>query len=444
MGWKRVLQAIALLVIVAASPSWPPSAAQGEVFNLNLAITREAVTISGPYYRAEINLTMGGRVTDWWVRLANGTMVDLVGSDTYLPSLALYAYLEAPPETLYNVSYGGGNYVVSYPGSLSFEPWSIEVEVNTSDVVVLRLIPGREALRDVAPVFVDVTLTMRSWTPVLEYRARFFNPTNETVLLRGSILGPEILLSVDDGTPEAWLMTLADLSSAGLLGAPFNESGTVVDVSRLESASLVRLSDLSDPSSVLFMAGVKPLEGEPVLVTFNRGYATLNGTIEAPAFMRIVYGVMELGPGEEESIGLAVSYIEASPLLVSLSGLEASYLALGPPLAEELNNATLLEDLVEDLEARVSRLEEENRNLSERVGELEGLVDYYKLERGVILERQLDRLRSDLSRAQLLAVAGFLGGVALGLIGGMFVVRREIWIIRREAVRRPARPARRR
>lgn len=436
MNSLRILALIVCTMLLAVTPSMvfaernPPFVISEAKGNL--------VTVSNYYYTVRLDFSKGLTVQSWVVILPNGSRVELLRDGHLIPSIILNAYVDKPTGR-YEFEFNGSK--VSIPlSTLASKPWSYRVTANTTELLVIEARPSEEALVDVKPLHVEATLKFRIWSPSVEYTIVFSNPSNETITLTGPYGGPEVLVVVNDGAPGNWILALADTGLGYLGGTSDVKPGEPIKTVSLEAAALVRLANVTAKTSMLYLAGFKPLQPLSYTVLYQVGVRADNVTIPDPVVMRLIMQPVTLKPGEVFQLRFTVAYIYREPAVIAQSGLEPAAIIVDSGVLSQLIGLANVEELIRNvtkpLNDRIKELEGNISKLESRIRELEGLKSFWDNEIS-IRDREIGRLKSQISRANIIALGLLALGLVLGFGGGLLAsrVRREEMI----AVRRRAR-----
>ncbi len=427
MEWLRFTLATTCLILLAMSVA--AQAERNPPFILS-SVVDGVVVVSNYYYTVKLDFNRGVSISSWMVVLPNGSKVELLRIGAVLPSILVNAYVNKSTG-YYEFVYGGqtGRIPLS---TLAFKPWNFRIISNTTDLLTVRATPSDEALIDVRPLIVDAIIKARIWSPSLEYTITFYNPSNETITLTGPNGGPEIMLVVDDSSPDHWILSLADTGLEYLGGTADVKPGEPVRTINLEAVALVRLANVSDKTSFLYLAGFKPLQPLSYTLLYHVGVKAGNVSLETPVILRLILEPVTLKPGDSFNIRFNVAYVYREPATIVQAGLEPAAIVVDSGLLGQViglsnfegyvrNVTKPLLDKIRELEGNISKLES-------RVRELEGLKSFWENEIS-IRDSQVRSLRAQLSRQNLVALGLLALGVVLGFSGGLLVSR-----IRREEV----------
>jgi len=424
LGLLRVVPLIVCLVLLAT-----PLASLSErnpPFVIS-SVSGGVVTVSNYYYTVKLDFNRGISISSWSVILPNGSRVELLRIGSVLPSILLNAYVSRT-----------GYYEFTYEGltariplsTLAFKPWSYRVVANTTDLLSIEATPSNEALVDVSPLTVRAVIKARIWSPSIEYTITFHNPSNETVTLKGPHGGPEVVLVVDDGSPGNWILSLADTGLGYLGGTADVEPGDPVRAFSLEAVALVRLADVGDRASILYLAGFKPLQPLSYTVVYHVGVNAGNASIDTPVLLKLIAEPVTLRPGESFELRFNVAYVYGEPAVLAQAGLEPAAIVVNSGVLSQIIGLSNVEDylrnLTRPLQDRIRGLEESISKLKSRVGELEGLKSFWENEIS-IRDSQIKRLQAQVSRQNMISLGLLALGLVLGFTGGLLVsrVRRE-------------------
>ncbi|MDM7275621.1 MAG: hypothetical protein P3X22_005845 [Thermoprotei archaeon] len=265
---------------------------EGQVKLLTSEVRDGKLIVSNQFYTIVMDFRRGASIVNWTINTPGGP-VNLIGSGDFLPSVLLNAYTKNLTG-VYEFTYKGRRLSVPL-STLAYKPWNYTIVANTTELLTVKLTPSPEALKDVEPLQVFVTVKFKVWSPSIEYEILLINFSNETVTLRGPFGGPEVHLVVDDGSPGHWLMSMADSGLSYLGGKASGETETPLRASALEAAVLLRLESPGNTSLINYMAGFKPLEPLSYTLVFYRGFEVGNTTVETPVVLRAIADPAVLG-----------------------------------------------------------------------------------------------------------------------------------------------------
>jgi len=436
LKWLKVVAVIACLMLLGLPLA--ASAERNPPFVIS-SVSRGVVTVSNYYYTVKLDFNKGVSVSSWVVVLPNGSKVELLRLGSIIPSILLNAFVNRS-SGYYEFTYNGSTARIPL-STLAFKPWSFEVVSNTTDLLSIRAKPGDEALVDVKPLVVTAVIKARIWSPSLEYTITFINPSNETITLRGPDGGPEIVVVVDDGVPGNWILSLADTGLGYLGGTAEVKPGEPVRSFNLEAVTLVRLANATDKASAIYFAGLKPIQPLSYTILYQVGVKAGDLSLDTPVILRLIADPITLKPNDVFELKFNIAYVYREPMVLAQSGLEPAAIVVDSNVLgriiglynfeDYIRNATKpLQDRMRELEGNISKLES-------RVRELEGLKSFWENEIS-IKESQVNSLRSQISRQNLVSLGLLALGLVLGFSGGFLATRfrREELPVRRKERRR--------
>ncbi len=414
MGFKpSTILGLALAALVALA-CMQAGVVEGQVKLLTSEVKDGRLIVSSQFYTIVMDFRRGASIVNWTIRTPEGP-VNLIGSGDFLASVLLNAYTKNLTG-VYEFTYKGKKLKIPL-STLAYKPWSYEVLANTSELLTVKLTPSPEALKDVEPLQVFVTVKFKVWSPSIEYEVLLINVSNETITLKGPFGGPEVLLVVDDGHPKDWLMSIADSGLSYFGGKASEETETPMRASALEAAALIRTIEPGNTSVIRYMAGFKPLEPLSYTLVFYRGFEVENTTVETPVVLRAIAGPAILAPGDSKTFRFTVSYVQGNARLAALAGLEPALIVASPGFLLDIFEIIELEARIRELGNLIKNLTGTVDKLNSKVRELEGRDAYWQNELS-IRDSQIKSLESSLKRQSIISI-GLLGlGVVLGVAGG--------------------------
>jgi len=402
-------------------------------------VSNGVVTVSNYYYTVKLDFKRGVSVASWVVVLPNGSSVELLRLGSIIPSILFNAFTNRS-SGYYEFTYNGTPARIPL-STLAFKPWSFEVVSNTTDLLVIQAKPGDEASVDVKPLNVTAIIKARIWSPSLEYIVRFENPSNESVTLRGPDGGPEIIIVVDDGSPDSWILSLADTGLGYLGGTADVKPGEPIRAFSLDAVALVRLENVTDKTSALYFVGVKPVQPLSYLALYQVGVRAEGVRLDTPVVLRLIADPVTLKPGDSFEFRFNVAYVYREPVVLAQSGLEPAAIVVDSNVLSNLigfyNFEGYVRNLTKPLQDRIGELQGNISRLESRVRELEGLKSFWENEIS-IRDGEIKSLRSQLSRQNLISLGLLALGLVLGFSGGFVAsrFRREEVAVRRRERRR--------
>ena len=453
---KHVLLALSLIALFLASitpiativSAVDSSQDSVGILDYTLDVERGYLSVWNAFYNITINLNVGARIEGFQVR-HHGIQYELVQCGETMPSLILYARtntttIEWPPT--HTVSYGNDTYTVRYPGNLAFEKWTARVKSRTQDTLIVELLPGREALSDIAPLNLSVFVYFSAYAPFIEYHVRLYNPSDEPVLLysytpEGNPLGLEVRLVACDGSPHLWNQTILLVNETGSYLVSRSMSGSLMTDLIKEPVYAAAVTRYQGETKIegrpLYIAALLPIEPRPEAVFGAKGMTLTaeNGNITSfkdPVMVSLIYPAETIRPGSSLTLVFRVAYIPASINIASLAGLSDLLYAIDKQgylkeLDTLLNYNDIISNLQEELnntKADLEKLASEKEDLQKQIGELKASLGLCEASKSRVAEN-LKILRNSLEKATLKQFAALGAGLVLGLIGG-FIIRQVL------------------
>lgn len=416
MAWRHMARALPLLLLILA-PLIHPVTVHSQPQNppLDWSLYNNTLVVNTDNYNLQLDGEAGGIVK---LALKLGQIqYDLLKNGEVIPIPMIDIIREGnQPEPIYK-AIENTTYELTTPGSLSLQPWTIDVVYNDSMKLVARLTPSEEALRDIQPLQAYAEITFYSWTPIIDYKLIIQNNGTSPETLTGRSGGATIGILVNDNT-TSWRYLV-------------NRGGTVEEVVELNAewgniTSVALIKKIQD--RLAFMVSIQPLE-KPERVKGLQGVESGNYTSDTTFTILLDMGQITLQPGGQATLEYRIAYIPAKPLQLAQAELLDEALQVDPKILDDvrigfnyLEEIQNLNNTVQSLRERVNNLQKTLQEKDKKLQELQGCEDYWKTELNAAKER-INQMQERVQNAGIKQVASFIVGLLLGFIGLRYAFR---------------------
>ncbi|MCE4601641.1 MAG: hypothetical protein F7B18_00485 [Desulfurococcales archaeon] len=416
MAWRLIARVLPVLLLILAPLIVPITVhSQPQKPPLDWSLFNNTLLVNTDNYNIQLDGRAGGIVK---LSLMLGQIqYDLLNDGEVIPIPLIDVVREGnQPEPIYR-TVGNRTYELTTPGSLSLQPWTIEVVYNDSMKLVARLTPSGDALRDIQPLQAYAEVTFYSWTPIIDYKLVIQNDGTSPETLIGRNGGATIGILVNDNS-TSWRYLV-------------NRGGTVEEVVELNAewgdiSSVALIKKVQD--RLAFVVSIQPLE-KPERVKGLQGIESGNYTRETAFTLLLDMGQITLQPGDQVELEYRIAYIPAKPLQLAQVELLDEALQVDPKILDDVRTGfNFLEEIqnlnntVQSLRDRVNNLQKTVQEKDRQLQELQGCEDFWKTELNALKER-VNQLQERVQSAGLKQVASFIVGLLLGFIGLRYAFR---------------------
>jgi len=395
LGMERRGVAVLLLLAFVMLPGLQ---AQAQTFTLvlpdpylNYSTVNDTLVIDSTYYRITINTTNG---------IIKSIVFKMDGDYVLYPK-------ETPPITL---AYAPSTTVEGNLNLTLVEFASVEiVDYGNGLATVVFSDPLTGGYEGTLRLIIDYT------KPYLDFV--FTAPPGTTALI----------VAGNASLADQWVVSLSVFEGQVLNTYATNETGAKLVAGNLEAAVMAGIVSENGTNSLNYIYGVSTIPGYkgPDLVgMFNKSSIFVTNytvTDETLAFGAIFY------PTNETLAALRVAVATYDPYIVLAANLVRPINAIYENVIQDLKPilyytryVQFVDNTIQTLKDQITKLQEENANLSKQLAELQGCESYWKAE--------LEKVRYDLARVQnqlkqmgAVSIGAFFLGIILGVIGGVYV-----------------------
>ncbi len=396
-------------------------------FSINMSDTN--VTVENNYYRITIDLIKGARITEWTVKSGNNAL-DLVESESFMPSLSIVAYTRNETRN-YTIEYGNETVTISsYP--LLFEKWSASILKEENAYTAIEFTPSSRAREQIEPLNLSVIAYFYKNEPYVDFYYVFKNDAGSPVTLK-TIKGDadlfiDLVVYRKDMNIDQWLGSVSyNDPSKGSAGIEIGIRGMYQNTFKGKQLSFVGV--YNNNSKLVSIAS--PLSGSPIYAEVYHKISLGSKTIDGIVYS-VAYSIGTLKPFSERIIGLRIMYGTPSPCSMNSMNALLLYKELEP---QEYSLYVEYKDgfpqTIRKLNNTVSGLREARDNLAKRIDELNYQVEYWKgnatywKTEWKVLKEQLANQAATVKRASTVSVGAAILGVVIGFIGGYLFYRKR-------------------
>jgi len=236
-----------------------------------------------------------------------------------------------------------------------------------------------------------------------------------------------LIVAGNSSLADQWVISLSVFEGQVLNTYASNETGARLVAGGFDAAVMAGIISDNNTNTLNYVFGLSALpgyKGPDFVGMFDKNnifVTNYNVTDETLVLGAIFY------PANETTAALRVTVATYDPYIVLAGNLVRPINAIYENLLQDLKPilyytryAQIINNTIQTLRDQITRLQEENANLSKQLAELQGCESYWKAE----LEKvryDLARVQDQLQRMGAVSIGAFFLGIILGVIGGVYV-----------------------